>query len=346
MKAYFLLKQNGLFVFLPKNQVQQLLFPPDVVRHQEVIDQKLFEQLLREFFSHFSKGDSILFLSQELVFSKTVQNTPEFVYEDEVKKFIEMVPLSSNSVEEKIIQTKQAIFFMATNSNLYKTIIAIGQQYGCHIKEVVPLTLFNQLLQGQTLSFDTFSCLAKEKSTIEIGDFLHPTKLSQPKKQMPRKQILLLVVCFLCLGGVFFFAAINLGFVSRPSLSSSNAKVTPILSSKPTQSALTPQISENNESATPKKTDIKIQVLNGSGIAGQANTVKSQLTDAGFTSISTGNAAGSPAKITFITFSKRTPVEFRDVILAELKKTFTDVNTQQDPLLETYDVSITTGEAK
>jgi hypothetical protein len=345
MKHFILLKQTGLIFFSKNAQPQQLAFPKEAVRHQEIVDQKLFEATLTNAFSHFPKQEAVIFLSDELVFSKSIPMTPELVVEDEMKKFVDAIPFTSDAIEKKHIPTKTNIFFFAANSDLYNTVVAVAQKNTCTIKNVVPLSIFGPMPAGQQLSYDTLARLANDHDVIKKGDLMQ--KLSQPKaennekKPIP-KQLIMLLVCLLIFGGVIYWALSTTGILpsSTPTATTVNNTTTEPTSTKPTQSSSATQTSPTTASVD--KGAIKIQILNASGVAGLAGKIGTQLATIGFSNTQTGNAATSSATTT-VSFADTVPQEFQDEITEELKKSFTDVDTQKSTESSTFDVSITTG---
>lgn len=101
---------------------------------------------------------------------------------------------------------------------------------------------------------------------------------SMPKLGLPRKEVLLFIVSFALSFLVFFFVS----KIKLPDFSSKLSVVpatpTPIPTATPTP---TPSF---------KKEELKVQVLNGGGIAGKATDVKEILSDKGYQDIITGNA--------------------------------------------------------
>lgn len=337
MKFFFLLRHNGLTVF-SKDQTKELHFPTEVIRHQEIIDQKAFEKLLNTVFSYFSNQDTVLFLSDELVFLKSVPQSQDTVIKEEEKQFTDTVPFASNHSERKTIHTKSALLLLAANSDLYKTITTIGQHYKCHIKRVIPLSLFAPLFGGQQVSYDLFAKILKEKELVKEADLLLTTKEPTIKKPLPLKQIGLLSLSLLCLLAAVWWASTTLGLLPAQK----TTKQTTTLPTPTTQvTSASPEVSPEIE-----KSAIKIQVLNGSGVAGQASKIKDQLTAIDFTNIQIGNTEGPTSNATIVVFSNRVPKEYKDAILAELKKSFAAIDTQNVPTADPFDAAITIGEIK
>jgi hypothetical protein len=212
MKYFLVLSQDGLVIYSKKNQLQLLTFPPQAIRHQEIVNQKMFEEFLQSFFSHLIKQETILYLSNELIFSGSVPMTNEFVLEDEQKKFIDILPFSSETVEIVHIKTKTVVYFFATNSDLYKTILAIAHKNNCTIKHIVPLVLFGQSLRIEQLTSQELSKFSKQKDMITQGDFLLTGK-SEKNTTSIFKRIVLLIITLSLLGGVLIWSLYKTGLL-------------------------------------------------------------------------------------------------------------------------------------
>lgn len=350
------LRPNDLFIFTKLGQ-KQIVFPTAVIKNQEVVDKKLFEKLLRDFFSRSPKQSATLFLSHAIVFDSSVKVEMQTVVEDELGKFLDSVPLPALHIATKVIQTPQRDFFYATNGDIYETIIAIAGQYGWRIKYVVPLSLFDDILKGQQISYAFFLRAAAKKKLLERGNFLPRQNVSDRKleagglqpqekegRKIPLKQYLMLGVSLLMFSGALLFMAYNFHFFPFSLQAQPMRAVVaeplpqPVVSSAPT-SVIT-------EDVKLKKEDIKIQVLNGSEIAGQAGRLKDQLEALGYANVEIGNAEGPISNATIVIFSENVAQNLQDEIMIELKKTFTSVEMQQLPEIEGFDVSITTGDVR
>lgn len=338
------LRPNDLFVFTKSGQ-RQVVFPTNVIKNQEVVDKKLFEKLLKDFFSRLPKQRGIIFLSHAIVFDRSVKVEAQTVAGEELKKFLDAVPLPATHIATKVIQTSQHGFFYATNGDIYETIFAIARQMEWQIKYVVPLSLFDDFLKGQQVSYAFFLRVLKNKELLDKGNFLQ--REVKAEKKIPIKQYLMLGMGLVFLSGALLFAAYTFHFFPFP------VRIQP-KSIQPKQTAVVEPTKQSIVLNTPtpviieavklKREDIKIQVLNGSDIAGQASKLKDQLEALGFNNVEIGNADGPISNATIVIFSEDVPKDLQDEILIELKKTFASVDTQEIPKAEGFDVSITTGD--
>jgi hypothetical protein len=107
-------------------------------------------------------------------------------------------------------------------------------------------------------------------------------------------------------------------------------------------------VASASPSATAKPADkesVKIQALNGTGIAGEAAYLQTQLKGLGYTDVKTGNASVSNATTTDVTFSKTLSATIVDEITQKLKALYQTVNvkTATSP---SFDVDIVIGSRK
>ena len=166
--------------------------------------------------------------------------------------------------------------------------------------------------------------------------------VNQPKKSGGAKT--LLIVGILILVGI-------LGFVIYKSASKSantiTTEPTPFdnLTAPSTQdqsvSIATPEPT-STPAASVKKADIKVQVQNGTGIAGEAAYLQTQLEGLGYTNIKVGNAATSGATDTTVTFSSSLDSGVVSEITQKLKSIYQNVTTTNSTTV-TFDVVVVTG---
>jgi hypothetical protein len=155
----------------------------------------------------------------------------------------------------------------------------------------------------------------------------------KPKKKNVGMKIAILVALLLVIGGIAWFL-----------LSSDN----PFSSSKITP---TPTISAMNEmpteapSPTPMalaKDQLKVQILNGTGIPGEASLLQKAMQDLGFTSIDAGNADTKDYTKTEVSYSSNVSDDVRAEVSAKLQTIYTTV-TVSDTVPSGVDIKVITG---
>jgi len=133
-------------------------------------------------------------------------------------------------------------------------------------------------------------------------------------------------------GLITYFSGLSKLDSSSPTPSPVSSEV-PVASPTPTAEPAT----------TLKKEDLKIQILNGSGVSGAAGKAKTLLEAAGYKSIDTGNATVSNLAQTEIEI-KVSKKEYLEVLTKDLEKSYAAVEAEK-PLVATskYDLVITIG---
>jgi len=157
------------------------------------------------------------------------------------------------------------------------------------------------------------------------GDQSPRTRVGFPQQQEPKKfptkLIVVIIVLILLVGGGWFI------------FGRSRDDATPF------------EIKESTPTPTPEKIEreeIKIQVLNGTGITGGAGSLKTKLEKLGYSQIEVGNAPTSNFTATELIFNDDVPKTVRDEIQELLEDTYQDVEVEENSL-DKYDIRITTG---
>lgn len=180
----------------------------------------------------------------------------------------------------------------------------------------------------------------EDHSTPEKDEKVEVKEEKQKKEKVPFWIIFIAFLLGLSLGagiigGIFYYKVRVENMLPKES-------PTPEAMSTPT-----PQ----QETATPTpvskedKESLKIQVLNGSGIAGEASKVEGSLNDAGFTTITTGNAKSYDYTDTELSVKSSVSNELKSEIKDALSG-YTLKDSDELPDSSTYDVVITVGKTK
>lgn len=135
-------------------------------------------------------------------------------------------------------------------------------------------------------------------------------KVSLPKIKIPKKEVLLFISSFIVSFLLFvLISKFKINFKLPIFMSKSNK----IISVSPTIAPPTPSPTPNF-----KKEEVKIKILNGSGVKGKATEIKEILKNKGYTEIVTGNADNFDFKITEIQV-KKDKKQLGDMIKNDLK---------------------------
>lgn len=157
------------------------------------------------------------------------------------------------------------------------------------------------------------------------------------RKKKSGKPVLIVLVILLVLGllggGVWYL-------LREPEIevdtSTSNSLSTPAVARSTSTPTLTPTPVEID------REEISIEVLNGTGIAGEASFLQTELEDLGYEQIEVGNASSQDNETTIVVFSSETPEGVEDEVTAKLKELYDKVDTDTSSS-QTVNISITTG---
>lgn len=162
---------------------------------------------------------------------------------------------------------------------------------------------------------------------------------SSTSESKASKGLVILVVALVLLAvGVVGFVVYKSNAMSKQQIA---VLPTPTLSQEETISPTsipTPLITD--------KSVVKIQVLNGSGIVGQAGQVATLLEKDDFKTPDTGNFDGTKQKDTVVSYTASVDKSLVDEVVTVLKKSFTTVNASVSSTLTDFDIQIITGTDK
>ncbi|OGM31177.1 hypothetical protein A2803_01735 [Candidatus Woesebacteria bacterium RIFCSPHIGHO2_01_FULL_44_21] len=241
-----------------------LALPPEAVHNQEVTNPKLLEKIVAEFIVKNrlkgKKGD--LILSDDVVYQKIVPIADAKSEEYETQKFLDEVPFDNPNITLKKVKEDTNVHMYATNKLLFFAFKNIFEKYGIEIEKVSVST-------KSPLNF-----LEEDKET-EVGE--------SPAKSTKVILAIFVFILVLVTGGLFLYVRFKPG-ETEPS---PEPTTTPEVTAEP-------EPSPEAETEAVEELDLKsfsVQILNGTGVAGTAQTVSDLLVAFGFETVETGNAA-------------------------------------------------------
>lgn len=343
---------------LTSNNNQKFPFPPELVQHSEIVDENKFAEALQQFLNQINlkKGTGVIVLSHQIVFSGEI-NISDKSITDPVEQFLTSVPLARDTISSLIIKNKNTETIHATNRKLYEIVIKIFSQKNIGIYSVVPVNALLDVPENQNPTIQVVKSKIGNKKVLMQYNFLQSKQLTQDNLSIDqkellggqdtnksmRKQYIMLSLSLLLFGGATLYLLLWSGTLANPWFRKSlnvSPKVT--TSPKPT-SFMTTQPSPTIKPFD--KSLVKIQILNGSGIEGQAGKLSNILQSKGYKNIATGNATDS-GKLTSVVYSKSVSVDIPKDIADSLKKDFPNITLQEATQSAEFDVVITTGNSK
>lgn len=339
------LTDKSLKVSSPENEFDQVFdFPKGILEYGEIINEdKLKEETGNFFQKNQIKGTAAIVLSEKLVFKETLETGEKSA--EEVKKFFQYIPLKTGLTAKLIIQKENKLELFAANKSLFEIIKTVAGLNNITISSVTPVNAFAEDYSAENLSTADVQDILKDTQTLEKYDFLKTTTLDETSLleressenkhgnknlndyTIPIGIIILLITIPLIL---LAFGIIKNPFNKIPAEQTILPTATPIASPVPTTTPV------------PDKSSVKIQVLNGSGVAGQAKKTADAITALGYNNITTGNAPDSTASATTVSYKSSTPKNFIEDITSVLKKIYSSVASSEAKLAD-FDVVIVTG---
>lgn len=370
-KIVVFLSQNSLVFYKTKRkEFLRLVFPPEISSYQEILNEKKFEDLISSFLAQFTKKekkDVIMILSSNLVYSKVISRIKSREKEESEEEFIKSLPLVKSHVIIKTVPMGKDEIIFATNRNFYESVVNIFTNNGFKVPVVASVTLFTNSPINNELSENLLNEIRKESKALEVGNFLSlknemeaVEKISEEdeeneedeelKAHQSIKQYLTLVISVAILMGAVSYTLISLGIIKNLLGEKSNISATASAILSITPSFVTPAITSEIEkslnstsvSALLTRETVKIQILNGSGIEGQASSLRSRFLDEGYRKIELGNS-DEIKEITIIEFAKGVPLEMQDDVIKIVEKTLPKPDVFKDQTIENFDIIITTG---
>ena len=151
-----------------------------------------------------------------------------------------------------------------------------------------------------------------------------------------------IVILGLVGGGVYVYTQAMKGKGSSITITSVNTGVSPIVTPTPENTEATPSASPTGAATTLKRSDLKVQVLNGTGVAGAAGKVVSFLTGLGYKNIKTGNADNYDYTETIIRITKAKE-NYLDLVKKDLSNKYTLGDTETLEATSSFDLVIVSG---
>ncbi|MBI2031890.1 MAG: LytR C-terminal domain-containing protein [Candidatus Levybacteria bacterium] len=366
-KIVVFLTQNGLVFYKTKRkEFLKLTFPSEISSYQEILNEKKFESLIAGFLAQFTekeKKDVIMILSSNLVYSKVISKIKTREKEKSEEEFIKSLPLAKFRVVIKTIPMGKDEIIFATNRSFYESVVGIFSQNGFGVPIVASVTLFTNSSVNNELSQALLNEIRKESKALEVGNFLSlenemeavedaPDEDEEDEELKPHqsiKQYLMLIISVAILIGALSYTLISLGIINNPFGGGKNTSATDSasLTAMPTATpTLSPDIENALNSASSSvsltRETVKIQILNGSGIEGQAGTIESVLADLGYLEIETGNT-DAIKEITVIQYKNGVSDEMQSEINGAVNEISSKPDVLKNQTIENFDIIITTG---
>ena len=326
------------------------VFPltPAMISDLEVKDKNELTAKLQEFIlkSQLKPAPLVIILAEMVYFEKNyignVPPTPE-----ETQKFIDTVPFPT--VSAKLFHIPAGYKLAVINRDLYETIEQVFEQLNFRIHSVIPNFVLGAINAPKEFSAQSCRVIYKKLDYLAENSFTTPpeqiTELHQKEQVFVNRYKIPLVIfslAFMVLFGVMVYLLLVVPATKPKSRARPSAMITPAAVKPTTRPSPTVTPAPLATPSAQLLSQTTVQVLNGSGIAGQAAAVEARLREAGFTSLVTGNSPRVNTGVTQMVFSKELPQNVRQWISGVVQSLYPDATTREGTDTQ-YDAIITTG---
>lgn len=337
---------KGFFLIAAQGVISQFAFLPELVQYTEIQNKENFTLAVKKYFSENKvlKQSVVIILAPDLLLQKvTDQDQP--IPAD----FSTFVPLSELTVAQKSFHYGTQHYYIATNKLLFEVILKEAQKELWSVQNILPASIAEKVIQNSVLVPEELRILLENHALIRSCDFLnesgHIQTADEKEHTQEKKKIVVqsvaLILGFLFLAGAVAFVLHQNAVNSVPRKNSSAASPKPSATAIPSPMLIaTPSAPSATPSATLTISDFRTNILNGSGISGQAGKVKDVLTQLGIQNITLGNAPKQSGST--IAFSSKVSEDDKKKITTALKPLLQTVTILPVPS-EAADVILTTG---
>lgn len=350
MKSVIYIDRNNLYFYGSNVHAPVTLpFQPTTVRDIEVINSDEFEKQLNEFIkkNKIEPTDAILIIAHQSSFEKLIDpKTPADQIEPQKKQFLDNVPFEQ--VLSKTFVTTKGTKIIAANKDLAYLIRDIFNKNHFNVEVIASIaTLFPE--GDVTFNTATAQQILSKASQFKQNMFLlkdveiASTDMFEENYGKEKKNVTLLylIPVFVVLIAILVWLIINQQNARNSKRTASPAPSRASAQVAPTIPAVLPQEESTREVELLAKETIQIEVLNGSGIPGQADDVRELLVEGGYTNVTTGNSPTLQSSRTLIIFKSRIPIQQREEISDLISDIVGEVTSQINEEIE-VDVLITT----
>lgn len=337
-------------------------FASDYVANLDVINEDKFLEEFNKLLttSKLRQSDIVILLKEELLFQKTfTEETGDDLFLKE-QRFIDEVPFEEVISRSYKNDKEKSSTTIASNRQFYELIKKAVLSGGSTIVGIAPIKALALLGITTNTADEAISKLPFTPKLLHEINMIEGEEVSEEEKYVsptqkvfrnPKVQVILIVLLFSLAILLVLFA---LGIIKSPYTDYSGTGPEPTkppiktrVTASPTASPAGATLSASI-SATPSvaRAKVNIQIINGTGLPGQANTTKAALEKIGYQSIGTTTANQQTNEDTLLTFAKDLPTEYKKEIQDLMSQEFQRVVVNETDKSSLYQVTITTGREK
>lgn len=340
----------NLIVFVDTNQIDfynkkgdklsSLKVPEEMFSLNGVSNISSFNKLLTEFISQLIVKDQqvLILLSHNLSLKEVINRKDD--QEPDLEEILKEVTIPKSKRVVKQLKTRDQLHIFVASTELITPLCQGFINQGWQVKALLPFAVYSKSQKHDDfLSQKTIEVILKDTELIEMANMFNPKLVTsqtqikkEPKLYSPVLFTLIMVLLDCAILGYLFYI-VTYPPKSEDSISSAST------SQSTSQPSITPQ---PTKAVSVSKSSLKVKVLNGSGVAGQAGQVRDQIKQLGYTNIEVGNSSDDNSSTTMVIFSNKVPDQYQSELITKLKQTFTKIDSKIDPA-SSVDITVTTG---
>ncbi len=320
--------------------------PISVVFDIEVVDYDSLNFILASFVEQnkIEPTNVILVLAPAVYYEKDIglSNNPEN-QKSTVEAFLKDIPYKNLLSKEYLIENGKKV--VAVNKNFYEPVVMFFEKNDFNVVSIIPYFC----LENNKLKLTEFS--GKEaKEVVSRYKLLEPLSLAtsqeidksvstvsyQPKEKSARTVLLLIGFSFL-----FVLLLVLLYFRAQTMNKMKNKSYITTVTNTPTKPVETPTMTPTPPIEYIKEENIRIEVVNSSGVANMASKVKKILNDLNFEKVSTSTSSVTYSQKSQVVFSPQVSTETRIKIKVAVEAVLGEIDEISTGKIPNGDVLIT-----
>ncbi len=339
------------------DKIIHLDFPPNIIKNQEIVKKDELKILIKAFIDFYKilPAKAVIILSKNICFEKVITTNPDNPISIEVQKFVDTVPFENICYKLFDLEAK-AKKIVAVNKDLIEGIKAAFEKHKFLIETVVPeFTIGKEVSLKNTFDQETARLTLERHDNLKANNLLdqqtvlplqNDVKSPNDEKSGNRSSLIFLVPVFLVLLTILFF-------LYQKNLSQSSSTLKRLILS-PTPILITPTISAGNKISLEKlaspsafflaEKNIRLKIVNGSGIKGYEEKLKNRLINLGIKNIDTEENNNINTSQTLILVSDSLSPSIGENIIREINQFFQNISIQETTRPD-FDITIIIGKA-
>lgn len=316
-------------------------FPLNAVCDIEIADIEYFNSVLINFLrlNNIPPSEALLILSPNTYYEKSLNlSVDPNEKQKQIDNFTENIPFKNLYIKDYYINNQN--YLIAINKKFYEPILKSLKDNGFNIISIIPsfiLDLFGIKLTNY-LPKEVRDVLIKNKflkdySLVPILEIQKISTIQVVKSKEDKTKTIILIIVFVILLIFFIGLKIFLPKLMKPPVKKNKiaiptVKIVPSLTPTPTINYL-------------KSEELKIKIVNSSGISNQAAKIKQSLTQLEYQQIIAGSSSVIKANKNQISFSPNVSPKSKQEIIKKVEELVGEVVEINSPDLLTYNILIT-----